>query len=93
VEIQFHVFLVLALGRSGQQSASASSYPETMPLYPVYRRLGGPKRRSGCFGDEINVAGMEPGIIRCPSCSLVAIPTELTQRLRWVGGGGGGGPC
>jgi hypothetical protein len=48
---------------SGQLHAPAALIPGKAPLYLLDRRLGGPQSRSGCCGEEENLAlpGIEPG--------------------------------
>jgi hypothetical protein len=48
--------------------------------YPLYRRLGGPKIRSGFYGKEKHLfplSGIEPPILGFVLCSLVAILSEF----------------
>jgi hypothetical protein len=50
---------------SGQLHAPAALTPGKSPRYPLDRRLGGPRSRSGRYGEEKNLAlpGNEPGTI------------------------------
>ena len=61
----------------GEESASrpGRSLPPGKTLYPFYRRLGGPKGRSGQLGKISLPPGFDPRTIQLVA---VAITTELT---------------
>ena len=43
-------------------------------------KLAVPQSWSGCFGDQINPLGIGQSLLRCPACSIVTKPTELTEK-------------
>jgi hypothetical protein len=65
---------------SGQLHALAVLSPEKELRYPLHRRLCGPKRGSGCCGEEKNLSlpRIEP---RPYSPLAAAIPKELSRLL------------
>lgn len=52
--------------------------PRNDTPYPLNKKLGGPQRRSGRFGGEKNSFPDGTATPHRTSCSLVAIPTELS---------------
>jgi hypothetical protein len=60
-------------------------YPRgNTPRYPLYRRLGRPQSRSGCYGEYKNLLplpGIESRLLCRPTPSLVTIATELPRFL------------
>jgi hypothetical protein len=57
-------------------------YPRpSSPRYPLYKRLGGPQNRTGCYEEKnlLPLQGIEPRLLGRPPRSLVAIPTELSR--------------
>jgi hypothetical protein len=69
----------------GKWSASRPGHftpVESAPPIPFNRRLGGPQKRSGRYGEENNplpLPGIEPRFLGRPAHSLVTIPTALPQ--------------
>jgi len=56
------------------------------PQYPLNRRVGGHRRRSGCFGEEENPCNLwakDPRFIGYPVCSLVTTQTTLYRLGCW----------
>jgi hypothetical protein len=53
------------------------------PRYPLYRRLGGSHKMSGCYGEEnvLSLSVIEPQLLGCPARSLVTTHTELFRLL------------
>jgi hypothetical protein len=51
------------------------------PRYILYKILGGPQSRSWRYGQEIllPLTVIEPLFLGGPSCSLVSLPTELSE--------------
>jgi hypothetical protein len=55
---------------------------EKSPRYPLDRRLGGPRSRTGSYGEEKNLLpllGIEPRLLGRPARSLVVIQTQLSH--------------
>jgi hypothetical protein len=59
-----------------------------IPRYTLCKRLGGPRSRSGRYGENKTLLALpeiDPRLLGCPTHSIIAIPTEpyrLTGRLR-----------
>jgi hypothetical protein len=88
-EVYLHVFLNLTLGGVWSVSRSGSFNHGKEPWYILSRRLGGPRRWCGCFGEEKNLF-FSPGVrtpVR-PSHSLIAVPTMISRfpgrQSRWL---------
>jgi hypothetical protein len=72
---------------SGQLHAPAALSSGKQPQYPLCRRLGGPQSQSGRYEEEkcfLPLKGIEPRFIDSPTCSLVAIPTEVCQLPMYI---------
>jgi hypothetical protein len=71
------------MGVSGQRDAMAALYPRGKDTrYPLYRRLGGPQRRSGhrCYRkNPLHLQGIEP---RSPGRPVHSHDTTLTELPR-----------
>jgi hypothetical protein len=67
VEVQLLSFLTLALDGGQLTSSPGHITPEKEEWYPLNRRVSGPQRRSGRFGEEENnlpLRGFEPRTLR-----------------------------
>jgi hypothetical protein len=74
------------LALDGKESASCSccfAPCETVPrTHCIGGWLGGPQSRSGHYGEEkslLPLPGIEPRLLSCPACSVIAILTELNN--------------
>jgi hypothetical protein len=74
---------------SGQLHAPAALPPGKSSRYPLYRRLGGPQRRSGRYGEEIildstgtwnpNLSVVQPVASRYTDCAIPAHPDTIKR--------------
>jgi len=82
-EVELQSFLT-STQAGGERSASG---PSTLPLgkepqHPLYRRLSGPKRQSGCLEEGKNLLsllGVEPMSYSGYRCSIIALHLHVSQ--------------